>query len=70
MRIFTWEDRREPSSPRAILQRGECTKNQCGQFSLTVSDGVKGMTARFDSRQEFEEFMQLGEMEESWPDTS
>ena len=50
--------------PRILLQRGECEKGYCKPFSLSISDGETGMTARFDSPEEFEAFMRSGELEE------
>ena len=50
MKIFTWEDRREPSPPRVVIQSGTCTSGNCSLWSVSISDGVKGVTARFESK--------------------
>jgi hypothetical protein len=47
MQIFAWEDRKERNAPRAMIQQGRCEQNQCGLFSISISNGEKGMT--FDS---------------------
>lgn len=32
MEIFVGEDRRDPNVPRAVIQQGRCSENQCGQL--------------------------------------
>lgn len=63
MEIRTWGDRRNPAVPRAIIQQGRCELGHCGQFSISVSDGERGITVRFDSEEEFREFLERGTME-------
>jgi hypothetical protein len=48
MQILAWEDRRNPSAPRAIIQQGRCDQSQCGQFSISISisNGERGLTVR------------------------
>jgi hypothetical protein len=45
------------------MQRGDCANNHCGQFSISISDGERGMTVRFSSREEFQRFLESGELE-------
>ena len=63
MEILTWQDRRNPNVPRAAIQQGRCAENQCGQFSISISDGERGMTARFESEAEFRQFLERGAAE-------
>jgi hypothetical protein len=63
MQIFAWDDRRNPSQPRAVIQSGRCDEGQCGQFSISISNGERGMTVRFDSEDEFKIFLQRGAAE-------
>ena len=42
------------------MQRGVCSENECGQFSISVSNGEFGLTARFDSEEEFRRFLEEG----------
>jgi len=63
MKVYAWADRRHAASPRAVLQRGECGAGHCGQFSISISDGERGLTIRFDSEQEFRRFLDRGETE-------
>lgn len=63
MKVYAWPDRRDAASPRAVLQRGECGNGHCGQFSISISDGERGLTIRFDSEQEFRRFLDRGEAE-------
>ena len=64
MKIFVWQDFREPGPPRVLLERGECSKGQCRSWSVSISDGDTGITARFESREEFEMFLETGELTE------
>jgi hypothetical protein len=45
------------------MQRGECGDGHCGQFSISISDGERGLTIRFDSEQEFRHFLDRGQAE-------
>ncbi len=65
MEIRTWEDRRAPAVPRITIQQGSCERGQCGQFSISISNGERGMTVRFESEVEFREFLQRGSVEQS-----
>lgn len=64
MKVFAWPDRRHVASPRAVMQRGECGDGHCGQFSISISDGERGLTIRFDSEQEFRRFLERGETDD------
>ena len=64
MQIFVWKDRRAQKHPRALMQRGRCEENQCGQFSISISNGEQGMTVRFESEQEFRAFFECGSAEQ------
>lgn len=64
MKVYAWPDRREEASPRAVLQRGECGSGHCGQFSISISDGERGLTIRFDNEQEFRRFLERGETDD------
>jgi hypothetical protein len=63
MEILTWQDRRNPNVPRAVIQQGRCDQNQCGQFSISISNGERGMTVRFESEAEFRQFLERGQAE-------
>jgi hypothetical protein len=63
MEIRTWEDHRRV--PRVTLQQGTCEVGQCGQFSISISNGQRGMTVRFASEAEFREFLERGAVEQS-----
>jgi hypothetical protein len=63
MQILTWIDRRDPNVPRAIIEQGRCSENQCGQFSISISNGDRGLTVRFESEQEFRAFLERGSVE-------
>lgn len=63
MEIRTWEDRRTPAVPRVTIQQGSCEAGQCGQFSISISNGQRGMTVRFESETEFREFLERGAVE-------
>lgn len=63
MEIRTWEDRRTPAVPRVTIQQGNCQIGQCGQFSISISNGECGMTVRFDSEAEFRELLERGAVE-------
>jgi hypothetical protein len=65
MEIRTWDDRRTPPVPRVTMQQGGCEVGQCGQFSISISNGQRGMTVRFDSEAEFREFLERGIAEAS-----
>ncbi len=65
MEIRTWDDRRNPALPRVTIQQGSCELGQCGQFSISISNGERGMTVRFESEQEFREFLERGAVEQS-----
>jgi hypothetical protein len=45
------------------FQQGRCEQNQCGQFSISISNGQRGMTIRFESEAEFRQFLERGEAE-------
>ena len=66
MEIFVWEDRRAERQPRAVMQRGRCDDNECGQFSISISNGERGMTVRFDSEEEFREFLERGSAQKAF----
>ncbi len=63
MEIRCWKDRRTPPVPRITMQQGRCDAGQCGQFSISISNGQRGMTVRFDSEEEFREFLEHGNLE-------
>ena len=63
MEIFVWEDWRAERRPRAVMQRGRCDDNECGQFSISISNGERGMTVRFESEQEFRDFLERGSVQ-------
>jgi len=65
MEIRIWEDRRNPAVPRVTIQQGSCEINQCGQFSISISNGERGMTVRFESEAEFRQFLERGAAEQS-----
>lgn len=65
MEIRTWEDRRDPAVPRVSIQQGRCDSGQCRQFSISISNGQRGMTVRFESEAEFREFLDRGAAEQS-----
>ena len=65
MQILTWDDRRHPSRPRAVIQQGRCDRDQCGQFSISISNGERGLTIRFDSESEFKAFLERGAVEQN-----
>ena len=64
MEIRTWDDRRNPAIPRVTIQQGDCELGQCGQFSISISNGERGMTVRFESEEEFRELLQRGTVEQ------
>ena len=64
MEIRTWNDRRSPAVPRVTIQQGNCDRAQCGQFSISISNGERGLTVRFDSEAEFREFLERGAAEQ------
>jgi hypothetical protein len=63
MQILTWDDRNNPSQPRALIQQGRCDEGECNQFSISISNGERGMTVRFDSEAEFRSFLERGAAE-------
>jgi hypothetical protein len=63
MQILTWDDRNNPSQPRALIQQGRCDEGECNQFSISISNGERGMTVRFDSEAEFRNFLERGAAE-------
>jgi hypothetical protein len=63
MQILTWDDRRSPTAPRAVIQQGRCDQTQCNQYSISISNGERGMTVRFDSEDEFQAFLARGMVE-------
>ena len=65
MEIRTWDDHRTPAMPRVTIQRGSCQTGQCGQFSISISNGERGMTVRFECEAEFREFLERGTVEQS-----
>jgi hypothetical protein len=62
MTVYVWTDRREPAVPRALIQRGECSRGHCRQFALSISNGAFGLTVRFESETEFQQFLAQGEV--------
>ena len=60
MRIYTWEDRRDPSPAQAVIETGHCIGGVCRAWSVSISNGEVGITARFDNKEEFDEFMRTG----------
>ena len=60
--MYLWPDRRNTRLPRAVIQKGRCDDGQCGQFSISISNGEVGMTVRFDSEAEFQAFLERGEV--------
>ncbi len=52
--------------PRITIHQGRCEAGQCGQFSISISNGQRGMTVRFESEAEFREFLERGAVEQSW----
>jgi hypothetical protein len=65
MKVFRWADQRHPAVPRAIIQRGDCTRGHCRQFSISISNGEWGLTIRFESEEEFRQFFEEGEATQS-----
>jgi hypothetical protein len=65
MEIRIWDDRRYPTVPRVTIQQGNCELGQCGQFSISISNGERGMTVQFDSEAEFRKFLERGVVEKS-----
>lgn len=63
MQILTWDDRKNPSQPRALIQQGRCDDGECNQFSISISNGERGMTVRFESEAEFRNFLERGAAE-------
>jgi hypothetical protein len=61
MTVYVWPDRKETREPRVVLQRGRCSDGQCGQFSISISNGEVGMTVRFESETEFRRFLEQGD---------
>jgi hypothetical protein len=65
MKIRISEDRRTPAVPRVTIQQGSCEFGECRQFSISISNGERGMTVRFDSEKEFRELLERGAVEKS-----
>ena len=63
MEIRIWDDHRSPAVPRVTIQKGSCDVGQCGQFSISISNGQRGITVRFDSEAEFRELLERGAVE-------
>lgn len=63
MTVYSWTDRRMRAAPRALMQRGECERQQCGQYSISISNGEIGLTLRFDNQEEFTRFLAIGQTE-------
>jgi hypothetical protein len=63
MTVYSWTDRRNPTAPRAVMQRGECERQQCGQYAISISNGQIGLTIRFDTQEEFAQFLATGQTE-------
>lgn len=61
MTVYSWTDRRNPAAPRAVMQQGECERQQCGQYSISISNGQIGLTIRFDTETEFARFLATGQ---------
>jgi hypothetical protein len=61
MTVYSWTDRRNPAAPRAVMQRGDCERQQCGQCSISISNGQIGLTIRFETGAEFARFLATGE---------
>jgi len=68
MRVYLWTDQRNPAMPRAVIERGDCRRGRCGQFSISISDGAMGLTVRFESEVEFRRFLDRGDTTELPPD--
>jgi hypothetical protein len=62
MKVYVWTDQRSPATPRAVMQRGECSRGHCRQFAISISNGDVGLTVRFESEREFEQFLEQGEV--------
>jgi hypothetical protein len=62
MTLYVWMERRNPAVPRALIQRGDCARDHCGQFSISISDGQVGLTVRFESDAGFRRFLEQGEV--------
>jgi hypothetical protein len=63
VQILEWEDQRKPGSARALIQQGRCDRGECGQFAISISNGARGMTVRFESETEFRQFLERGSVE-------
>jgi len=63
VQILEWEDRRNPSSARALIQQGRCDGGECGQVAISISNGARGLTVCFDSESEFRQFLERGSVE-------
>jgi hypothetical protein len=69
MTVYSWTDRRNPAAPRAAMQRGECERQQCGQYSISISNGEIGLTIRFETQAEFARFLETGQTDPLSGDT-
>ena len=47
------------------IERRNGSAGQCGQFSISISNGQLGMTVRVESEAEFREFLEHGAVEKS-----
>lgn len=54
---------KESKPPRVLIQQGRCGEGECNQFSISISNGERGMTVRFDSEAEFRNFLERGAAE-------
>jgi hypothetical protein len=57
------EDRRQPSVPRPVIQKGRGAEDPCGPFAISISDAARGMTVRFDSDAEYRRFFERAGLE-------
>ena len=62
MEIFAWDDGAVPTAAGDNSAR-PVDQSQCGQFSSSISNGQRGMTVRFESEDEFRQFLQRGAVE-------
>lgn len=65
MEIRDWDDRRNPAVPRVVIQQGRCDDGHCGQFSISISNGERGMTVRFEGEDEFRQLLERGTVEKA-----
>jgi hypothetical protein len=55
--------RPKTSKPATRSHQGRCDEGECNQFSISISNGERGMTVRFDSEAEFRNFLERGAAE-------